>query len=252
MKLKQVCCLYQAVTLFMCLYFAHPTQACLPNPTNYIHAVSQTVSDKANIAPVDKHDPSLQTEQHKLLAPVIFFIIILAVAAYIVYQLVKLLDKVIPPEKKPDPPPNSGNTNYPPIVINPSVGPEPAIVGKRYTGPMLTLTNTTGCTVTNYNIVTYSWANTWEKSTNLLFDHYWAVSTQTSTNMQVWEDTHYQVECFYTAGVGVLYRYRHYGTNFYQCYYSSEHFRTNPIAPAYFNLTDRPYQPQQYFKLNSQ
>ena len=69
--------------------------------------------------------------------------------------------------------------------------------------------------------------------------------------MRTWEDTHYQVECFYTASVGVLYRYRHYGTNFYQCYYRSDYIATNHAAPAYFDLTDKPYQPMQFFRLVS-
>lgn len=256
--MKRVSNVCWMVTIFFVVYFALPKLcACVANPTNYCATFSQPVPvEKANIIPiVDERqqvqpiNPPDDTPQPKVWGLLIAFIIAIAVIAYIIYNIIKLLDKVIPPPKKPDPPPNSGNTNYPPVVVNPSSGPGPAVALKRYEKQMA-LTNSTGFTITNYDIVPYQWANTWEKgNTNILFDHYWAVGMEHTTNMITWEDSHYTVECFYTTSVGVLYRYRHYGTNFYQCYYRSDYIGTNHAAPAYFDLTDNPFSPMRFFRL---
>ena len=109
-----------SVTIFMVTIFCQPgllVRACIANPTNYL---SQAVSvDKVVI--VTTVDERIPQDKPKVLAPIIFFTIIVLVTAWIVYQIIKLLDKVIPPpEKKPDPPPNSGNTNIPPITVNPT------------------------------------------------------------------------------------------------------------------------------------
>lgn len=163
-----------------------------------------------------------------------------------------MLNAVTPPAKPPTPPPTAPNTNYPPVVINPTGSPGPAVtvVGKSTDGKLLAYTNSTSCWITNYNIASYQWPNTWEKgSAKLFFDRYWTAGMSSSTNTITWEDTHYQIECFYTTGVGVLYRYLHHGTNFYQCYFTSDFLATNGTARAYFDLTDKPYQPVQFFRL---
>src|SRR5882672_3564993 len=95
-----------SVTIFMVAIFCQP--GLLLRASVSTNLLSQAMSvDKAIIVhPIDESQPP----PHKdFLAPVIFFVIVLAAFAYIIYQVIKMLDKIIPPpDKKPDPPPSSG------------------------------------------------------------------------------------------------------------------------------------------------
>jgi hypothetical protein len=150
-----------AVTIFFIAYFAAPhTNAAWINPTNYWQFANHQpvpVDQVTNIAqaPTDLGPADAQPEQPhgKLLAPVIFFVIVLAAFAYIIYQLIKLLDKVIPPpEKQAPPPPNAGDTNLPPITINPTTGPGPAIAGLKTKALKIDSNTPSWGPVTYYNI----------------------------------------------------------------------------------------------------
>jgi|SRR5947209_8542484 len=246
--------LVQSVTIFMVLIFLRPifVNACLPNPTNYW---SQPVPvSNANIVPVvDERQPAPQPEEHKLIAPVIFFIIILAVAAYIIYQLVKLLDKVIPPpDKKPDPPPNSGNTNYPPIVINPTHGPGPVLVAAKTKSLTITSNTPSWGTITNYDISALQYRDQAENfPAPVYYDRFWSTGMKTTTDMVNWRDTHYRIDCYIASTAGaVYYAYYHYGTNWWNCYYTTDYIASNHIAPAWFDLSDEPPQPNQFFRID--
>jgi len=239
------------LTVFLVFYLCSPSNACIANPTNYW---PQAVSvEKAQIVKdVDERAPT-ETDEGKIFAPVIFFVIILAVAAYIVYQLIKLLDKVIPPpDKKPDPPPNSGNTNYPPIVINPTHGPGPAPAG--LSAKSLTVTSNTPSwgTITNYDISSLLYRDEVEKfPVPVYYDSFWSTSMKTTTDTLTWRETHYRIDCYISSSVGaVYYAYYHYGTNWWNCYYTSDYIRTNHAAPAWFDLSDEPREENQFFRLD--
>jgi hypothetical protein len=109
-----------SVTAFFVFYFAAPkVSSAYPPNTNYYQIHKAVPVNEANIVPTP--DERVAPTEHKDFIPaVIFFIIVLAAFAYIIYQLIKLMDKIIPPpEKKPDPPPHSANTNIT-IVMNPT------------------------------------------------------------------------------------------------------------------------------------
>lgn len=260
MKIKSVCPLYWTVTVFAVLYFVQPgllLRACVPNPTNYCQFAkgrAVPIDQITNLVPtaVPELAPAQPQDDRKVIAPIIFFVIMLIVFAYIIYQLIKLLDKVIPPpEKKPDPPPNSGNTNYPPIVMNPTDGPGPALsdFGKKIT---ITTNTPSWGTITNYDIRSLNYLYDFEKfGTPSYYDRFWSTGILTTTNMIDWEDSHYRVDCYVNSQYGtVCYVYKHYGTNWWNCYYTSGYVASNHMAPAWFNLSDRPYQPNQFFKLD--
>jgi hypothetical protein len=238
------------VTLFLTIYFLVPkAQCCVANPTNY---VSQPVSvDKANIVPiVDERQPA-QPPESKVLAPIIFFVIILAVFAWIVYQLIKLLDKVIPPPDPPPPPPSDTTTNHPPITVNPTHGPGPATATLHKS---LTVTSNTPSwgTIQCYDISTLHYQVEPEKFlAPVYYDRFWSAGMMISTNMIDWQDTHYRVDCYINVEYGaVQYAYYHYGTNWWNCYYTTSYILTNHTAPAWIDLSDEPRQPNQFFKLD--
>jgi hypothetical protein len=243
--------IHWAVTLFTVLYFCQPgllLRACVS--TNYC---SKAVSvDKAIIVQqIDESQPPDPPPQKKVFAPVIFFIIILAVFSWIIYQLIKLLDKVIPPpDKQPDPPPNSGNTNYPPIVINPTEGPGPATASLN----SLKIDSNTPSwgPVQRYDIRDLNYENDCEKfPSRMNYDAFWSTGMTTTTDMLHWEDSHYQVDCYVCSGVGaVRYVYYHYNTNWANVYFTSDYVASNHIAPAWFNLSDGPPKPNQFFRLD--
>jgi hypothetical protein len=73
----------------------------------------------------------------------------------------------------------------------------------------------------------------------------------TTTNMVDWEDSHYRVDCYVCSGVGaVCYAYYHFNTNYWNCYYTREFVATNHQAPAWFDLSDGPPKPNQFFRLD--
>lgn len=248
--------LYWAVTVFMVLFLLRPSRACVaaPDPCQFSNHAAVPINQITNIVstPNELTPETQDADRGKVFGPIIFFAIILAVVGYIIYQLIKLLDKVIPPpEKKPDPPPNSGDTNRPPIVINPLHGPGPALTTLSHTKDLVN-TNRVWGTIPYYDIHQLNYLNTCEKFSGAqIFDSFWSSGMLTSTNNSDWEDTHYRIDCYVCSAVGgVLYAYYHYGTNFYNCYYTGGYVASNQIAPAYFNLTDKPYRPVQFFRLN--
>lgn len=186
--------------------------------------------------------------QPKFVALAIAFAIAVAVIGYIVYQIIKLLDKVIPPpDKKPDPPPQSP-TNSPPVTINPSGGPMPAV---RDFHTKTLSTNASWGAVPYYDISGCFYDVQCEKfQAKQYYDGYWSTGMTCSTNTVDWEDTHYRIDCYVcNSAHSVFYEYYHYGTNFYNAYFTADYIASNHVAPAYFNLTDRPKQEVQFFRL---
>jgi hypothetical protein len=242
-----------SVTLLLISYLLVPkVSAAVPNPTNYW---PQAVSvEKAKIVKeVDERAPTQPTQppESKVLAPIIFFAIVLAVFAYIIWQLIKLLDKVIPPTNPPDPPPGDVNTNYPPITINPTHG--PGIATAHFQGKSLTVTSNTPSwgTIQCYDISELNYTNKMEKfNVPVVYDRYWSVSMMTSTNGIDWKDSHYRVDCYFNVECGaVQYAYYHYGTNWWNCYYTTSFILTNHVAPAWIDLSDGPRELNQFFKI---
>lgn len=238
------------VTLFMTAYFCQPgllLRACVPNPTN---CLSQAMSvDKAII--VQPVNESQSPPRKDVIAPLIFFVIVLAAFAYIIYQIIKMLDKIIPPpEKAPDPPPHTGDTNHPPVVINPSHGLGPATVSLNH----LTVTSNTPSwgTITSYNIRDLKYQDNEEKFPTVAFyDTFWSTEMQFTTNMVEWRDSHYRVDCYVNSTYGaVMYAYYHFNTNWWNCYYTTDYIASNHMAPAWFDLSDNPKVPSQFFRLN--
>ncbi len=245
-----------AVTAFMCGFFALPhVSASQPNPTNtwqFANHKSVAVNQVTNVVP-EATELQPTTQDRKFLGPMIFFAIVLAVTAYIIYQLIKLLDKVIPPpDKKPDAPPSSGNTNYPPVVINPTTGPGPATASLRAKNLIIDSNTPSWGPVQYYDIAALNYQNDSEKfATRVNYDGFWSTGMTVSTNLVDWEDSHYRIDCYVCSSVGaVRYVYYHYGTNFWNCYYTGAFVATNHAAPAWFNLSDRPYQLKQFFRLD--
>lgn len=257
MKGQKLCKAYLFATVFCVFYLLHPTaNACMANPTNYWQFSKAVPVDQAVVVPiVDERAPVVESSdaaKPKVLALVIAFAIAVAVIGYIIYQIIKLLDKVIPPpDKKPDPPPNSGNTNYPPVVVNPNGSPGPAITDLHPHRMLLDTNMPSWGKVPYYDIGWCKYPNTTEQfSVMQVYDGYWSVGMTTSTNLVDWEDSHYRIDAYVCSGGGsVYYRYFHYGTNYYNAYYSSGYIATNHVAPAYFDLTDRPYKEKQFFRL---
>lgn len=236
------------VTLFMTAYFCQPgllLRACVS--TNYL-SKAVSVSEAQLIPPVDESQPP---PEKKVLAPVIFFVIVLAAFAWIVYQVIKMMDKIIPPpEKKPDPPPSSGNTNYPPIVVNPTHGPGPATVSANH----LNVDGKTPSwgTIQPYDIRDLNYRDTEEKFLMpVYYDTFWSSGMQFTTDMVEWKDSHYRVDCYVNSTYGaVMYAYYHFNTNWWNCYYTSDYIASNHMAPAWFDLSDNPNVPSQFFRLN--
>jgi hypothetical protein len=240
-----------SVTIFMVAIFCQPgllLRACVAN-TNYLSKAMFV--NEAKIVPIVDERLQPEPEKDKVIGPVIFFVIVLAAFAYIVYQLIKLMDKIIPPpEKQPDPPPSSGNTNYPPIVINPTQGPGPATASFK----TLTITSNTPYwgAIQPYDITALHYRNTEEKfMVPVYYDTFWSTGMKTSMNMVDWEDTHYRIDCYINSTYGaVCYAYFHYDTNWWNCYYTTDYIATNHMAPAWFNLSDGPRKPNQFFRLD--
>lgn len=205
--------------------------------------------DKAIIVqPVDESQPP----PHKdVIAPLIFFIIVLAVFAYIIYQVIKMMDKIIPPpENTLPPPPHTGDTNHPPVTLNPTHGPGPATVSLNH----LTVTSNTPSwgTITSYDIRALKYQDNEEKfPTAAYYDTFWSTEMQFTTNMVEWRDSHYRVDCYVNSTYGaVMYAYFHYETNWWNCYYTTDYIASNHMAPAWFDLSDNPNVPSQFFRLN--
>jgi hypothetical protein len=238
-----------SVTACLCFYFSAPkVQACVAS-TNYCEFSKAVSVSEANIVPTP--DERIQPANDKdFLGAVVFFVIVLAAFAYIIYQLIKMMDKIIPPpEKKPDPPPHSSNTNIT-IVMNPTHGPGPVL--SDYSKTFLIDSNTPSWgPVQCYDIRDLNYENDCEKfPTRVNYDGFWSVGMTRTTDMIHWEDSHYRVDCYVCSGLGaVCYAYFHYGTNFWNCYYTSAYVTTNHAAPAWFNLSDE-YKPAQFFRLD--
>ena len=240
------------VTLLLIAYFLAPkAQSCIASTNYTTGAVS--VSEVKIVPIVDEHSPTQPTQppESKVIGPIIFFAIVLGVFAYIIYQLIKLLDKVIPPTNPPDPPPGDVNTNYPPITINPTHG--PGIATAHFQGKSLTITSNTPSwgTIQCYDISALNYTNKMEKfNVPIVYDRFWSVSMMTSTNGINWKDSHYRVDCYFNVECGaVQYAYYHYGTNWWNAYFTSAYVLTNRVAPAWIDLSDEPWQPNQFFKI---
>ncbi len=239
-----------SITAFFVFYFSAPkvSPACVT--TNYCEFSRAVSVSEANIVPTP--DERVAPADNKdVVAPVIFFVIVLAAFAYIIYQIIKMLDKIIPPpEKKPDPPPHSANTNIT-IVMNPTQGPGPVL--STYTKTMKIDSNTPSWgPVQMYDIHDLNYENDCEKfGQRVNYDGFWSTGMTTTTNLIDWEDSHYRVDCYVCSGLGaVCYAYFHYGTNFWNCYYTSAFVATNHAAPAWFDLSDGPPKPNQFFRLD--
>jgi hypothetical protein len=84
------------------------------------------------------------------------------------------------------------------------------------------------------------------------YDRFWSAGMMTSTNLIDWQDTHYRVDCYINTAYGaVQYVYYHYGTNWWNCYYTSAYVTTNHTAPAWIELSDGPRKPNQFFRLDA-
>ncbi len=233
-QMKRLCCSYWAATIFALGYFCQPgllLQACLPNPTNQWYIAQTTTPTSTDPAPQDTHK--------NFIVALIVAAIGIAVVGYIIYQLVKLAAKIKPPD--PPPPDPSSPTNSQPVVFNPkgSPGPAPADATR-----MIPDTNSTWGTIGYYNITTLNYKDQWAKSQPQYFQAFWSTSMKTSTNLVDWEDSHYVVNSFVSPG-GTFVAYFHYGTNYYNAYFSD----TNQPC-VWFDLTDKPYLPTQFFRLD--
>jgi hypothetical protein len=224
-----------SVTLIMVLYFIQPgllARACMANPTNYCQFNIQTGQPKGS--PVQ--EPANEKSDDKIFAACIVAVIAAAVIGYIIYQIIKLCNKIPPPDPPPAPP-----TNSPPIVINPTTGPGPAVDSIR---KMLLDTNQPSWGIMSlYDISSLGYLDKWAKQPSL-FAAFWSTGITTSTNLINWENSGYRVDAF-VSKTGTFLAYFHYGTNFYNAYFTET---TNAIV--YFDLTDRPYRPVQFFRLD--
>jgi hypothetical protein len=61
-------------------------------------------------------------------------------------------------------------------------------------------------------------------------------------NLVDWTDSHYRIDAW--VGQGTFFAYYHFGTNYYNAY-----FTASSNACAYFDLTDKLYEPNQFFRL---
>jgi len=217
-----------SITLFMVLFLAQPHLASSAplNPASYS---SSTTNHTDNPKP-----------------QIWIFIVALigiAVVGYIIYQLYQMAQKIPPP----DPPPQSP-TNSPPVVINPSGSPGPA--GATITAsfaPSNPVNLDTNHPVTGvmgwYDIRYLNYKDTWAASPSL-FSAYWSTGMTLSTNLMNWEDSHYRIDAF-ISDTGTFFAYFHYDTNYYNCY-----FTESTRARAYFDMTDQPQRPAQFFRLD--
>jgi len=219
------------VTLFMVLFLARPhlLQAST-NQTTY----SQSVSVQSNDA---KPEPKI--------FGLIVVLIAVAVVGYILWQIIKLAQKIPPP----DPPPQQP-TNSPPVVINPTSSPGPAGLGgvasavmASYPNPILATNNPTSSEMGWYDIRYLGYSDSWAKVPSL-FSAYWSTGMSLSTNLTNWEDSHYRIDAF-ISDTGTFFAYFHYDTNYYNCY-----FTESASARAYFDLTDQPMKAAQFFRLD--
>lgn len=238
-----------SVSASLVFYFAAPkVSSAYPPNTNYYQMHKAVSVSDANIVPTP--DERVAPAEHKDFIPaLIFFVIVLAAFAYIIYQIIKMLDKIIPPpEKKPDEPPHSANTNIT-IVMNPTHGPGPALA----TMKMKLDTNTPSWgPVQMYDIAALNYENDCEKfPTRVNYDGFWSTGMTTTTNLIDWEDSHYRVDCYVCSTLGcAAYAYFHYDTNFWNCYYTREFVATNHAAPAWFDLSDGSPKEKQFFRLD--
>ncbi len=214
------------VTVFMVTFFALPhVNACLPNPTNYFQLSTPALS--AN--PTADHPP-----EPKVFAFLIAAIIGIAVVGYILWQIVKLAQKLTPPN-----PPPASPTNSPPVVINPGHGPGPASAHRM----TLDTNQPTWGEMGYYDITSLGYKDTWAKPPSVFY-YFWSTGMTISTNLTDWEDSHYRIDAF-ISGTGTFFAYFHYGTN-----YANQYFTESTNAKAFFDLTDKPYRPVQFFRLD--
>lgn len=227
--------LHWLATVFLFFYFLTPklSPACVS--TNYQSIGSQPipVSQVTNIISISPEVVPPEPEDQKLWPICLAVLIAVAVVGYIIYQIIQMCKKIPPPDSVPAQP-----TNSPPFAINPTTGPgeASAVASTRIERP---------------NVMTYSdisslgYVDSWAKTPSQ-FIYFWSVGISTSTNLADWEDTHYRVNAF-VSDTGTFFSYLHFGTNYYNCYFTES---TNAIA--YFNLSDQPQRPVQFFRLNPQ
>lgn len=236
-----------AVTLFMTAYFCQPSLLLRASVSTNLLSRAMSVDKAIIVQPIDE----LQPPHKDVIAPLIFFVIVLAAFSYIIYQIIKMLDKIIPPpENTPPPPPHTGDTNHPPVVINPTHGPGPVTVSLNH----LTVTSNTPSwgTITSYDIRLLKYQDNEEKfPAAAYYDTFWSTEMQFTTNMVEWRDSHYRVDCYVNSTYGaVMYAYYHFNTNWWNCYYTSDYVSSNHTATAWFDLSDNPNVPSQFFRLN--
>ena len=247
--MKKVCCSYWLATIFSVAYLVHPlnTTPCQPAPDwQFSNGNIVPINQVTNIVQPTMESPAQpNVEKPQVIGLLIAFGVAILVIGYIFYQIIQMLNKVIPPPKPPPPPPTAPNTNYPPVVINPKGSPGPALSDLGRTSFYTNSPSSLNC----YDITSLKYENTLDKfSSPYLFDHFWSVRTEISTDLQNWEDSHYRVDCYICSSVGVCYMYYHYETNFYNSYFTSDYVATNK-ATAYFDFTDKPSLPKQFFRL---
>jgi hypothetical protein len=241
MKHKSFGMLHHAITVFAVFYFSNlnlPLRACIAtNCWQFANHQTVAVNQITNI--VDQPTEAQSPPKEKVWGAVIFFVIILMAFAYIISQLIRLMDKIIPP---PDPPPEPhGPTNGAPITFNPTGSPGPCL--SSLSKNLLDTNMPSWGTMGYYHISQFSYVDKWAKTPSTFF-YFWSTGMRTSTNLADWEDSHYRIDAYVSAS-GTFFAYYHVNTNFYNAYFSET---TN--ARAYFDLSDKPYQPQQYFRLD--
>ena len=220
---------FWVVTVFMTAYFAQP-HLLRPAPSSPAPSYSQSITNQTD------------TPAKPKIFALIVALIGIAVVGYIIWQIVKMANKIPPP----DPPPGAP-TNSPPVVINPTGSPGPAgstsAAMVTTTHPNLDTNRPAWGTMNCYDITSLNYRDTWAKVPSL-FSAFWSTGMTLSTNLVNWEDSHYRIDAF-ISDTGTFYAYFHYGTNYYNCY-----FAESAKAAAYFDMTDQPYRPAQFFRLD--
>ena len=222
---------------------AYLLQPGLTRATDWQFADHQTVSVNQItnlVSPPTEHQSNSDSPkpQPKLWPLALVALIAIAVVGYIIYQIVKMAQRIPQPDQPPPPP-----TNTPPyVIINPRTGPS----GSALTSVPRNIdmnTNQPGLGTLGYTeIDQYNYPDKWGKPGEIFYV-FWSTGLKSSTNLVDWEDSHYRIDAW--VGDGTFFAYYHYGTNFYNCYFTET---TN--ARAYFDLTDKPYRPVQFFRLD--
>lgn len=216
-----------SITVFFVGFFCLPNlPACQPNPTNYWQFADGQIVPVNQVTNIVQPAQEMPTKpEPKVFAACIVAVIAIAVVGYIIYQIIKLCNKIPPVNPPPPPPP----TNSPPYaVVNPVSGNSPAI-------PAMSSTNTWDYT----DISALNYADQISKGK---FYAFWSCGCEATTNFVDWEDTHHRIDAW--VGQGTFYAYYRYGTNYYNCYFTQS---TN--TPASFDFIERTNRTREFFRL---